>query len=123
MPAELPTPQSPQGNILRQTLLRARLVWRLFRDRRVYWPLKLIPVGGAAYVLFPLDLIVDFAPIVGQADDVGILLGSLWLFQEMCPPEIVREHWDALTGAVAGEYREVEEKELPEGKEEKKKEE
>jgi uncharacterized membrane protein YkvA (DUF1232 family) len=114
MPAELPAPQSPQGNILRQTLLRARLIWRLMRDRRVSFLLKLIPVGGVAYVLFPLDLIMDMVPVAGQVDDAGIMLGSLWLFVELCPADVVREHWDDLTAVAAGKWQEVGPKELPE---------
>jgi uncharacterized membrane protein YkvA (DUF1232 family) len=114
MPSELPAPQSSQGNIVRQTILRARLIWRLMRDGRVSPLLKLIPVGGLAYVLFPLDLIVDLIPVAGQLDDAGILLGSLWLFVEMCPADVVREHWDELTAVTAAAWREVKEKELPE---------
>jgi uncharacterized membrane protein YkvA (DUF1232 family) len=106
-------PSAPRGDIIRSTILRARLVWRLWWDRRVAWWLKLIPLGGLAYVFFPFDIIVDFLVVAGQADDLGILLGSLWLFVEMCPAEIVREHWDHLAGSVTGEWREVKPKELP----------
>jgi len=96
-----PTPGLPppsQGNIIRQTILRARLVWRLIRDPRVFWLWKLIPVAGVGYLfLGPLDIITDLIPVIGLTDDAGILLGSLWLFVELCPPEIVKEHMDDLT--------------------------
>ena len=73
-------PAPPQGNLIQQTLLQLRLIWRLIRDPRVLWPLKLIPVGGVFYLLFPFDLVLDLAPILGQLDDAGIILGSMWLF-------------------------------------------
>lgn len=104
-----PTPRLPgsQGNILQQTLLQLRLIWRLFRDPRILWALKLIPIGGVLYLLFPFDLIVDVAPVLGQLDDAGIILGSLWLFVEMCPPDIVKEHMDDLTSVtVKGTWKE-----------------
>lgn len=119
MPAELPSPQSPQGGILRQSLQRARLIWRLMRDGRVSWLVKLIPIGGIAYVLFPLDLIFDLIPVAGQVDDVGIFLGSLWLFMEMCPADVVREHWDELTAVTVGNWRETGREQLSGATEEK----
>jgi uncharacterized membrane protein YkvA (DUF1232 family) len=110
-----PSLPAPQGNVVRQTVFRARLVWRLMRDGRVPWMWKLIPAGGLIYVLFPFDLIPDFAPVIGQLDDVGIFLGSLWLFVELCPPDVVKEHWDEMTAVtVKGAWREAETDALPE---------
>jgi uncharacterized membrane protein YkvA (DUF1232 family) len=110
-----PSLPAPQGNVLRQTIFRARLIWRLLRDGRVPWVWKLIPVGGLAYVLFPFDFIPDFAPVIGQLDDVGIFLASLWLFVELCPPDVVKEHWDELAAVtVKGSWREVDAGTLPE---------
>jgi uncharacterized membrane protein YkvA (DUF1232 family) len=85
------------------------------RDGRIPWIWKLIPVGGLIYVVFPFDLIPDFAPVLGQLDDVGIFLGSLWLFMELCPPDVVKEHWDELAAVtVKGSWREAEADALPE---------
>ena len=106
---------APQGNAFRQAVLRARLIWRLMRDGRVLWLWKLIPAGGLFYILFPIDLIPDLAPVIGQLDDLGLFLGSLWLFVEMCPPDVVKEHWDELTTVtVKGSWREVKAGTLPE---------
>ncbi len=112
LPPSLP---APQGNVVRQTIFRARLVWSLIRDGRVPWIWKLIPIGALAYVIFPFDFIPDFAPIIGQLDDVGIFLGSLWLFVELCPPDVVKEHWDDLAAVtVKGSWQEVKTGALPE---------
>jgi uncharacterized membrane protein YkvA (DUF1232 family) len=85
------------------------------RDGRVLWVWKLIPVAGLIYVAFPFDFIPDFAPIIGQLDDLGIFLGSLWLFVELCPPDVVKEHWDELMAVtVKGSWQEVKADALPE---------
>jgi uncharacterized membrane protein YkvA (DUF1232 family) len=115
MSIQPPSLPAPQGNVFRQTLFRARLVLRLMRDGRVPLGWKLIPVAGLAYVLFPFDLIPDFAPVIGQLDDVGIFLGSLWLFVELCPPDVVKELWDELAAVtVKGSWQEVKAGTLPE---------
>jgi uncharacterized membrane protein YkvA (DUF1232 family) len=115
MTTQPPSLPAPQGNVFRQTIFRARLIWRLMRDGRVPLIWKLIPVGGVAYILFPLDFIPDLIPVVGAMDDVGIFLASLWLFVELCPADVVKEHWDELTAVtVKGSWREVKTGTLPE---------
>jgi uncharacterized membrane protein YkvA (DUF1232 family) len=108
-------PAPPQGNIIRQTILRIRLIWRLFRDPRVPWWAKLIPAAGVIYLLSPLDFLVDWVPPIGQLDDAGILLASFWLFQELCPQDVVKEHWDDLTTVtVKGTWKEEKKEMEPE---------
>lgn len=82
-----------------------RLTMRLFRDERVPVYRKAILVifqilAGAfaiAYLVYPIDLIFDFLPLVGRFDDIVIgaliiLLPGAWLFIKSCPEHIVREH-------------------------------
>lgn len=77
---------------------RARpvLFWRLLRDRRVPLPAKLVLPGMAAYLLMPIDLIPDFIPLLGQLDDLLVLILGLWLFLRLCPPAPFDEHVDRL---------------------------
>jgi uncharacterized membrane protein YkvA (DUF1232 family) len=83
------------GNLTRQV----RLIWRLFNDRRVSGWLKLIPIAGLVYLISPIDLLPDFAlPGLGQLDDLTAILLSLKMFVDLAPPEIVREHLQALIG-------------------------
>lgn len=100
----------------------ARLAWRLMRDPRVAATTKLlVPVLAAAYVLFPIDLLPDLVPLLGQVDDLVILALAVKLFIELCPPAVVREHQAALQGhpgqarydepegeVLEGEYRIIE---------------
>jgi uncharacterized membrane protein YkvA (DUF1232 family) len=76
-----------------------RLYWRLIRDRRVsVWP-KALLLLSILYVLSPLDFLPDVAPLIGQVDDVLIVILVSRLFVYLCPPEVVREHVRTISGA------------------------
>ena len=73
--------------------LHLRLWWRLIVDPRVPEALKLLlPAVGLIYLLWPADIITDVVPIVGQLDDVAVLLFVLRYFESLVPREIVEEH-------------------------------
>jgi len=70
-----------------------KLVWQLLTDGRVSpWVKGVIPALALAYVLLPFDLISDFIPVLGQLDDLAVLLLGMQLFVELCPKPVVREH-------------------------------
>jgi uncharacterized membrane protein YkvA (DUF1232 family) len=70
----------------------ARVVWGIERDRRTPIALKAILAAALAYVVFPIDLIPDAIPIIGQADDLTVLLLVLDLFIQNAPAEVRAEH-------------------------------
>ena len=70
----------------------ARLVWGLARDPRVPLEQKAVLAGIAAYLVFPLDLIPDFIPVVGELDDLAVLVFGLDWFIRNAPPDVVEEH-------------------------------
>lgn len=102
-------PRDPNALVawVQDVVRQARLVWRLFWDRRVPWWTKMIPPLALAYVLFPVDILPDLAFGLGQLDDIAILLIGAKLFVELSPPDVVREHLRAL-GARIQEWRVVE---------------
>jgi uncharacterized membrane protein YkvA (DUF1232 family) len=69
-----------------------KLFSRLVKDPRVNLAPKLVVLGVLAYVVLPTDLVPDFIPGLGYADDVAVLVAGLRLFLRLCPPEIVQEH-------------------------------
>ena len=75
----------------------ARLYWRLFRDRRVRILPKALLVLTLVYVVSPLDIIPDFIPVIGEMDDVAVVLSGLWLFIRLCPAAVVREQVHDIT--------------------------
>jgi hypothetical protein len=90
----------PSGGVFRELSTRLKLILRLMGDGRVPIFLKLIPVASAVYLLFP-----DLAP--GPLDDAAIIGLGGYLFVELCPAHVVKEHMDALTSVVDAQWREV----------------
>jgi uncharacterized membrane protein YkvA (DUF1232 family) len=74
-----------------------RLVWALLRDRRVGAPQKLILAGIVGYLVFPVDLIPDVVPVLGQLDDIAVVLLGIDLFIRSAPQDIVDEHLARIT--------------------------
>lgn len=90
-----------QGNVFRDFALRSKLILRLMADGRVSFLLKLLPIGALAYLISPVDFIpAAVAPIIGTADDIAIVWMGMYLFLEMCPPNVVREHLKNLLNSM-----------------------
>lgn len=70
----------------------ARVVWGMVRDPRTPLGLKGLLLAALAYVVLPVDLIPDVIPIIGQADDLTVLLLVLDMFIQNAPPEVRAEH-------------------------------
>ena len=80
-----------------QTLLsQARLTARLMREPRVSAWTKAMLVGAGAYLVSPLDFIPDVLPVLGQVDDLAIVLIALRTFIGLCPESAVTYHKAAL---------------------------
>ena len=70
-----------------------KLIYRLFKDRRVPFHLKGILVLALAYAISPIDLIPDFLmPVIGQIDDFIVLFVASKYFLKNCPVHVVEEH-------------------------------
>ena len=88
------------GGVFNDLANRIKLIMRLMGDPRVHPLVKLLPIGTLLYLLFP-----DIVP--GPIDDVAVIWLGSYLFVELCPPEVVQEHMDALTQVVPGEWHDV----------------
>ena len=71
---------------------------RLLGDARIPLRTKLLLGALVAYLAMPLDLIPDFIPIAGQADDVLIIALVLRTVLRTAGTDLIREHW---TGSEA----------------------
>lgn len=71
-----------------------RALYRLHRDRRVNLLLKLLVPLALVYVISPIDFVSDRIPLygLGRYDDIIILALAVWLFWNLCPRAVVREH-------------------------------
>jgi uncharacterized membrane protein YkvA (DUF1232 family) len=97
-------PYIPEGNLFRDLIQQVKLAYHLMVDPRVHPLAKLIPVAALGYLLLPTDLIPDVIPILGQMDDVVVLLFGLRMFFEFSPPTVVQEHLKRLVQSVRGDW-------------------
>lgn len=79
-------------DVARKLPAYGRLVWGLARDPRVPTQQKVVLGAVAAYLAFPIDIIPDFIPVLGQLDDIGVLIFGLDWFIRNAPPDVVDEH-------------------------------
>ncbi|HSO14291.1 MAG TPA: DUF1232 domain-containing protein [Anaerolineales bacterium] len=87
----------PPGGMLRDFVLRLKLIGRLLSDRRISFFLKLLPLASLAYLISPVDLAPGIAlPVIGVLDDAAVLWIGSTLFVELCSPTVVKEHMDEL---------------------------
>jgi uncharacterized membrane protein YkvA (DUF1232 family) len=69
------------------------LVGRLARDPRVSLPRRAALWVVLGYLLMPFDLIPDFLPVAGQADDAVLLAIALRVLMKGASTEMLREAW------------------------------
>ena len=71
----------------------ARALYRLHFDSRVNVFIKFLIPLAVGYAIFWKDFIPDWIPYgLGRYDDLVILGLAIWLFWNLCPREVVREH-------------------------------
>jgi uncharacterized membrane protein YkvA (DUF1232 family) len=85
-----------QPSLLRTLVSHLRLTERLLREPGVPLLTKAFPIGAALYVISPLDFVPDFLPVLGQLDDLGVILIVLQAFMKLCPARAVDFHRAAL---------------------------
>jgi uncharacterized membrane protein YkvA (DUF1232 family) len=76
----------------REVWQQIQLVYRLVRDPHVPIYLKLLPFLSLAYLFFPFDLIPDMLPLLGQADDLAIMVTLSKIFIQLSPKDVVSSH-------------------------------
>jgi uncharacterized membrane protein YkvA (DUF1232 family) len=62
------------------------------RDARVPWYAKALALAIAAYAFSPIDLIPDFIPVLGLADELVLLPLGIMLVVHMIPPDVMMQH-------------------------------
>ena len=70
-----------------RTRAKVRFVRLLLADPAVPFVAKAILVVVAAYLAMPIDLIPDFIPVLGLADDVIVVAGAVGLLLLLVPGE------------------------------------
>ncbi|MBI5052430.1 MAG: DUF1232 domain-containing protein [Chloroflexi bacterium] len=60
--------------MIRNFIIQVRLTWKLLRDSRVPLWVKGTFLASVAYIVSPLDFVPDAIPLLGQIDDLGVLI-------------------------------------------------
>ncbi len=69
------------------------LLWRsLAKDKRTPMATKVFPWAALLYLLLPIDLVPDFLPILGQLDDIGIIVLLVSIALKVIPKSLWNEH-------------------------------
>ncbi|TSC59075.1 MAG: hypothetical protein Greene041619_97 [Candidatus Peregrinibacteria bacterium Greene0416_19] len=72
-------------NIFHRFLRMLRLYRKLVRDPRTPAFAKILPWLSILYILWPIDIIPDILPLLGQIDDVMIILLLIYIAIQMVP--------------------------------------
>ena len=81
-----------RASLVRTFVSHLRVTMRLLRDPGVPFLVKAVPALAAIYVIFPLDFVPDFVPVLGQLDDLGVIVIVLEAFLKLCPARAVDFH-------------------------------
>ena len=73
----------------RQLLKQYRTILRALVHPAVPWYAKLVCGCAALYVASPIQLIPNFIPIIGQLDDVLVIVLSIRLLKRSVPPTVL----------------------------------
>jgi hypothetical protein len=90
MPKNMKDIRPSSGGFIPELTMRIKLIIRLIADPRVSMFLKVIPIGTVIYWIMP-----DLLP--GPIDDAMLMFLGGYLFVELCPPQVVEEHLNALS--------------------------
>lgn len=99
----------PRGSVLREALRilpdAVRLIKRLAADPSLPRGVRVRLWLLLFYLAIPIDLVPDFIPIVGYADDAVIVAAVLRSVVRRAGPEAVRRHWQGTEDGLATLWR------------------
>jgi uncharacterized membrane protein YkvA (DUF1232 family) len=76
--------------------LRLKLAWILARDERIPLAIRAVPPLLVVYLAMPLDIVPDFIPVLGQIDDVVVVLVAFSLVARFVPLDVLEAHLSLL---------------------------
>ena len=76
-------------SFLNRALSDIKLAWWLMLQNDVPLLAKLVPILAVVYVVAPVDVLPDFLPLLGQADDAALLMLGIRTFLRLAPPTVI----------------------------------
>lgn len=75
-----------------------KLIWSLYRDPYTPFLAKALLWIALIYAVWPLDLIFDFFPVIGQIDDLVVIFVFILLIIWLIPPQRYDMHYARIFG-------------------------
>jgi uncharacterized membrane protein YkvA (DUF1232 family) len=95
----------PQGSIIKEALRilpdTLRLLRRIAADRTVPAGVRVRLYALFVYLASPIDLIPDFVPVIGYADDAVIVAAVLRSVVRRAGADTIRRHWPGTEDGLA----------------------
>ena len=95
----------PSADLIRTIPDTLGLLGRLARDRDISWRVRWRLVAAVAYSAQPFNLIPDWIPVIGYADNVVVMAWALRSAIRAGGPEAVQRHWRGDADGLALLYR------------------
>jgi uncharacterized membrane protein YkvA (DUF1232 family) len=77
-----------------------RLIRRLSSDRTVPRRTRILLILLVAYLILPIDLVPDFIPLIGYADDLLLIAVILRAVVRAAGGDALRRHWPGSDGGL-----------------------
>lgn len=95
----------PKGSLMKEALRllpdTLRLLRRQAADRSLPWAVRMRIWVLFVYLATPIDLVPDFIPVLGYADDVIIVSVALRSVVRRAGPDVMRLHWPGTEDGLA----------------------
>jgi len=96
MMADDPFPREAFAAMLRRVPAYGRLAWRLGRDPLLSRARRAAVVAAAGYLASPIDLVPGLIPVLGQLDDIAVVLAALRIALDGLDPARRHVHLEAV---------------------------
>lgn len=99
----------PKGSLLQESLRllpdTLRLLRRLATDQSLPRGVRIRLWLLFVYLALPFDLVPDFIPVIGYADDVIVVMVVLRSVVRRAGPEAIERHWSGTADGLAALWR------------------
>ena len=75
----------------RRIQMEAQVLYFVFKNPRTRWYARLVAACSVGYFFSPIQLIPNFIPVIGFADDLLVLLLGARLLRKITPPDLLAE--------------------------------
>ena len=94
--ADDPFPRARIGTLLRRAPAYLRLGWALGREPMLSRARRAALIAAAGYLVSPVDLVPGVIPVVGQLDDLAVVIAAIRFALAGLSPDQRRRHLEAV---------------------------